>query len=390
MRDCLSCGDNLPEDQFPAALSLVCTLCTKGFGATETHSIPIRPHPHNNKIARTLLKNSKLTDVVLDRAQTMLDDERPLIDILHEATFGDGAGMNWLKDKYEFRMLLRKAHCFTLDAETSAMVADFSVAIAKDMEASRQMAFPPFPVTWIEIDNQARTRRMAELGIIQAGGDTVARIGWLIHPAVDEGGFYATYGTVIEEGVLLAPLSYWWHCGSGSSLPVKDLDNIELICQMAFGLNKTNVHPYDAFPTTTRMHGDIMRMDKGYMRSVKAIMMEMRGELRHIWGFLIALGAGHLGVKVTASEARKHPGPVRMMKNNKPLLPLEHKVLHLHLGRKTVEKVVTQAITHHHNREHEVRSHPRRLKSGKVTQVKSHIRGDASLGRIEKTYRVEK
>jgi hypothetical protein len=78
------------------------------------------------------------------------------------------------------------------------------------------------------------------------------------------------------------------------------------------------------------------------------------------------------------------------MKNGKPLLPLEHKVLHLHLHKKTPQKLITQAITHHHNREHDVRSHWRTLKSGKRVPVKSHTRGDVKLGRIEKTYQVER
>ena len=419
MRTCLSCGDTLQEDQFPAMLSLVCTLCTKarkgaaGLNVNTTHSHPIKPHPVN--IAKQLLKRtpayrdhagglrineadpSDRGAAILDRAQTMLDDDRPLIDIMHEATFNNDVGIDWIKDKYEFRMLLRKAHCFTLDAETSAMVADFSVAIAKDLAAARQMAFPPFPVTWIEIDNLSRNRRMVELGLLPAGADVVARIGWLIHPAVAEGGFYATYGTVAEEGVLLAPLSYWWHCGSDNSLPVKDLDNIELMCQMAFGMNNTNVHPYDAFPTTTRMHGDILRRDKDYMRSVKAIMMEMRGELRHIWGFLIALGAGHLGVETRIGEAKRHDGPLRTMKNGKPLLPLEHKLLHLHLAKRaTVDKVVARAISHHKNRRHEVRAHFRTYRNKEDGSVRmripipSHPRGDERIGKIEKTYKVEK
>jgi len=79
------------------------------------------------------------------------------------------------------------------------------------------------------------------------------------------------------------------------------------------------------------------------------------------------------------------------MKNGKPLLPLEHKVLHLHLNKRvTPAKIVTQAVTHHHNRLHEVRAHWRLLKSGKRVPVKSHSRGDERLGRIEKTYHVER
>jgi len=56
---------------------------------------------------------------------------------------------------------------------------------------------------------------------------------------------------------------------------------------------------------------------------------------------------------------------------------------------------VARAITHHKNREHDVRGHWReyRNEDGSVRMrvpVKSHKRGDIRLGRIEKTYSVEK
>lgn len=40
-------------------------------------------------------------------------------------------------------------------------------------------------------------------------------------------------------------------------------------------------------------------------------------------------------------------------------------------------------------REHEVRRHLRRYKSGKTVWVREHVRGDAALGRVEKQYLVE-
>jgi hypothetical protein len=124
---------------------------------------------------------------------------------------------------------------------------------------------------------------------------------------------------------------------------------------------------------------------------VRELMLELSGELRHIWGFLVALGAGQLGMEVKTSSQPLPQGPPPVMKNGKPLLPLEHKVLHLHLARRTTpEKVLARAITHHKHRWHEVRGHFRLLKSGRRVPVKAHERGDERLGRIEKQYRVEK
>jgi len=84
------------------------------------------------------------------------------------------------------------------------------------------------------------------------------------------------------------------------------------------------------------------------------------------------------------------------MKNGKPLLALEHKELHLHLRpRHTAERVLARAITHHKHRWHEVRGHFRTLKNAdgsvrKRVPVRPHERGDTRLGRIEKTYKVER
>lgn len=90
--------------------------------------------------------------------------DRPLIDIFHEATFSNPIGMQWVTDLYGFRTALRKAHCFTIDRETSALIADFSLAICEDLDSVRQLAIPPFPTTWFEIDNVARLDRLVALG----------------------------------------------------------------------------------------------------------------------------------------------------------------------------------------------------------------------------------
>ena len=291
MRTCLSCGDTLQEDQFPAMLSLVCTPCTKlGMPATGTHSLAIKPHPHNNEIARKLLKRTTprliqvtVTESILERAQTMLDDKRPLIDILHEATFGDDPGMAYIKDKYALRMLLRKAHCFTLDAETSAMVADFSMATVTDLDAARQLAIPPFPVTWVEMDNHARLNRMRKLNVPLTSYDPAnppaARVGWLIHPTSYDAGWFMTYVTVIENGIWVAPLSFYWHAGS-PSLTVRPMGQDKIMEWWAFG-TAGNVHPYDAFPFQSNIHVDFTSLP---VPEVKGVMSEIAGELRHAWG----------------------------------------------------------------------------------------------------------
>jgi hypothetical protein len=440
MKRCIACHTKKPDAEFPAPGALTCNFCTPttmpGLNATLTDSpsqsrlnplhvygqLPTalrerarnehydkaasdarwydpadgvirtqRATAHDDSVKRILLNNAKIHKVI----DEMLDappDDRPLIDQLHEATFTDPVGLQWIADKYALRMILRKANCFTLDAATSSMVADFSIAIATDLESARRMAIPPFPVTWIDIDNRARLARTKALGIqltATAAGETeagpaVERVGWLIRPA-ETLGYYASYVTLFDEGVFYAPLSYWWHTGEPLHLP-KPADVVdEATRRLAFGVRNPNVDASDATLTPTPLENKIMRQsDIDYME-------ELAGELRHIWGLMIALGAGQLGLEARYGEQAKPTRAPPTMKNGKPLLPITHKVLTLHLAKRmTVPKVLTRMITHHQNQWHKVRSHFRLLKSGKRVPVRAHERGDERLGRIEKTYSVER
>ncbi len=359
----------------------------------QTHSIGIRSHPHGQAIAHQLLG--------ADAVQLQeLDESKPLIDLLQEATFGDDISMHYVSDKYALRMLLRKAHCFRLDAETSAMTVDFGAAIARDLEAARHLAIPPFPVTWIEVDNIARLDRCKKLGIrlteTASREGVCTRIGWLIHPATDlhADGYYVTYCTIIGQGVMIAPLAFFWHTDEASPDKIdpegSDAD-LQMVC---FGLRKSGVGKIDAFPSTTPMHlhyGSV----KNHTSEVRMLMLELSGELRHVWGLLLALGAGQLGAETVTKPQALPTGPHRVAKG-KPLLPLEHKVLTIKLAKRTtVEKVVAKAITGVKHRWHEVRGHFRTKKNpdGSIKwriPIKPHARGDERLGKIEKTYKVER
>jgi hypothetical protein len=176
---------------------------------------------------------------------------------------------------------------------------------------------------------------------------------------------------------------------------ITDEVDLGMMDRLSFGVRMSGVSPTDAVPSPTPMHVDLMMKSRKYPQQVKDLMIEIGGELRHVWGFLIALGAGQLGIDAKYS-AQPKPVTERKMPNGKPLIPIEHKVLHLHLAKKaTADRVVTRMITHHKVKWHEVRAHWRTLKNKDGTvkarvPVKSHERGDELLGRIEKQYRVER
>jgi hypothetical protein len=434
-RICSNCGHARDEKQFPFGGD-VCGYCSPA-SKPDTSPLSFKPllephvlgqidttigrHPgvHNSNtsfrkmarqfdtLANQLGKKEKDTLANFVATHSLYDDTRPLIDIVHEATFLDSPGLQYLQNPYDLRMLLRKAHCFTLNAETSRLVADFSLAITADLDAARQMAIPPFPVTWIELDNRARLDQLKGRGIpltSQAAGNTdageaVPRVGWLIWEAKDLGGFYMMYATVVQEGVIVSPLAWWWHNGTPFAIEKNSED--EFIEWLTFGVRNTGVG-CNAYVCPSSLHKDYARdklfsKDGHYSEHIRDYMKELAGELRHVFGLLVALGSTHLGTITSWTPQDKPTGPLRMIPGkNKPLLPLEHKHLHIHLmPRSTVEKVTMRAITHHKKRQHEVRAHWRILrdKNGnerKRVAVRSHIRGDERLGRVTKTYHIDR
>lgn len=387
------------------SMSEIARSITTGGAAKNTHSLGIKPHPHNNSIARQLLKRPKYQEVKPDDVINLKggekfvvlpkEDKRPLIDRVHEGTFTNPVGMQWFNDLYALRMMLRKAHCFTLDDTTSTMVADFSVAIGHDLESARRLAIPPYPVTWIDLNNVARLNRMKELGTAltpraagELEGAPVERAGWLVYECADHGGFYMQYFCVVDQGVLAAPLAYWWQCGSPNPRPTPQDATTEYLQGLTFGVHDVNVSAYDAYPTPTSWSHPLADIARDQVRDM---MQELAGELRHLWGLLLALNAtSRFGVEMKQETQPKHTD-IRTMSNNKPLLPLEHKVLHLHLRKRwPAAKVVQGVVANSRHRWHEVRGHLRTLASGRIIPVRAHERGDEKLGKIIKTYKVEK
>lgn len=443
MRRCLACHGWKPESDFPARGALACNFCTP---VSDKLSAAIMPDSYsqsrikpsldfsgglsrdtsmydNVRTQRATVKDDSVKRALLDKVrgprEVGLDevvdissgkerftvrpkvDNRPLIDRVQEATFHDDVGMQWIGDKYALRMLLRKAHCFTIDDVTSELISDFSLAIKDDLESARKLAIPPFPVTWIDFNNAKRIARSKARGVPMTDtalgkfGDVVERVGWLIHPA-DIGGQYMTYFTATDQGIVTAPMSYWWHNGRPNphvAYADREPGTDDLLQGMALGGTGANCDVVDAYPCPSPMH--TLKTDNRFGGQVRELMLELAGELRHVWGLLIAVGAGQFGADVYTAPQPLH-SDIRKMPNGKPLLPLEHKILHLHL-RKTMtpEKVLARVITHHKHRWHEVRSHWRTLKNadGSVkarVPVKAHERGDERLGKIVKTYKVEK
>lgn len=280
------------------------------------------------------------------------------------------------------------------------MTTDFGIAIARDLEAVRHIAIPPFPVTWFEVDNLARLKRATERGLKLTETaqrlDVCSRVGWLIHPANDlhSEGYYATYCTIIAQGVMVAPLSCFWHVGPPSPFDEPRYASDSDLQRVCFGLDNSGINKIDAFPSCASFHLHYQDVKK-HTSEVRELMLEISGELRNIWGLLLALGAGQLGAETVTKPQAAPAGPHPVAKG-KPVLPLEHKVLTIKLSKRTtVEKVAAKAITGVKHRWHEVRGHFRTKYNadGSIKwriPIKPHERGDERLGKITKTYKVER
>ena len=366
----------------------------------------IHVHPENvrkGSVARALLRGAHTPERLKPQ---VIDMTRPLIDVIQQGSVEGWPGLFEIADHRQFQQTLRKAKCFTLDEASSRLMAEFSIAISADLDTVRQMAVPPFPVTWIEFDNVARVKRMESMGVPltptakgEVEGNIVSKVGWLIEPAPRWGddGHYVTYFTVTDQGPIMAPVSWFWATSAnGKPLPPtppgmeKEFrEQQRYLERLALGIRDTNVKP-EAYTVGYGPQHKMHNTGK-YERSHFDLMNELAGELRHVWALLLTMAAGHAGLTTSTSPKARPSGPDPIQPNGKPLLPIEHKHLHLHLGKRyTPQRVVLQAITHHRKRHHEVRAHLRRLPTGRLVPVKSHARGDRALGSITKDYRVEK
>jgi hypothetical protein len=327
-----------------------------------------------------------------------------LIDEVQAATF-DSVQMAKHKVKpRDLRDVLRKAQRFVLNEKTSAMISDFSVAVSKDMDAACTMAIPPYPITWIEFDNSARLKRTRSRGDVQlvgdpAGhGDIIDRVGWLIQTGHGPAGIAGnrdlqlhimTYHCMIDGKWISPQFSWCWTSQADMKLTLTATEK-NFVDRYAFGTHTNCFRAEIIHDHTDNAHHE-------WSKSDRMMLEELAGELRHVFGFLVALNSSEQeksGISRTISDSVWSGTPEPMF-NGKPLFNLEHKILDLKLGaRQTVEKVALRAITQARKKGHDVRGHLRKLRNEdgtikRIVPVKDHHRGDDRLGIIKKTYRVD-
>lgn len=336
-------------------------------------------------------------NAAIAEAEAELQEQTPLVDKLNLAlSKDDAAGVRSLENRRAFRDVLRKAHCFTIDTETSKMIVDFSLAIVRDLDAARQLAIPPFPVTFFQINNKARFARVLERGISitrtaagEVDGPAVEVVGWLIERHQTQHTAYRiSYCTVTNEGAAVMPVNWCW-----------DIDGLDLPWPHQVGLGGQAAKNKMLFGTVLdrEIIGTGFCECPGGIKSRYAepafdlFRNELAGELRHVWGLLIALGTAVV-VERDGPVIDRKASPIV---NGKPVFPIETRHCTISLPRKiTVDRLVDRAIIGVKKRRHGVRGHWRQYRDadGNVRLRKwiaDHERGDERLGRVVKDYRVK-
>lgn len=320
----------------------------------------------------------------------------PLIDKLHAATITGADGLAYINDLYALRTVIRKAQCFTIDAESSGLISDFSIAIAQNIEDVRGLAIPPYPVTWFDIDNLARLKHMRDRGVSltnQAEFDPVRRVGWLIERHQSQHTAYrATYVTDVDQGIIVGPLAFGWDI-EGHDCPwpyntASATGNLKMEMGMLFGVRDMPVISGAWFVNPPG--GNFEKLGNRMIAQSAPLMAELQGELRSIFGLLLALGSS------PPKEGKPYVGVEARQVSGKTLLPREHRTLTISLRRKeTAPEAVRRAVAAHRKRLHDVRGHLRTYRNEdgsvkRIVPIAAHKRGDEKLGVITKTYEVKR
>jgi hypothetical protein len=299
-------------------------------------------------------------------------------------------GLRWVSDARELRERIRKARHFRLDARASTYVAEASMAIADHLDEARELSRAPFPLTWVQIDNVARLKRVEELGVRlsprangEVEGEPCTHIGWLIERHQTQlSAHRASYFTEMDQGVFLAPMAFMWDCeGKPSPWPVANMSRDLGVPSADFLLGMRGATCSAVW--AGQGWSDPRRTSDFW----GALAWEFAGELRHIFGFLVTI----THVPIEESETIRLDGDISQpppVVKGKPVFKLEHRDIVIKLPRhRDITKTITRVCEGMRKKRHDVRGHWRHFYNAdgsirRRTWIKNHERGDESLGRI--------
>jgi len=264
------------------------------------------------------------------------------------------------------------------------------------IENMRHSARLPFPVTWIEFDHHALFKRRKELAPEQVTSEpeqTCKNEGWLLvqHPGLDTV-FHSTlvFGDIINQDRYMpglpAPYSWAWSCDDETHLPYAPVAQVssENHCRIPVGISDYNT-PFVKIiyrPGLEKKYQDpheIAGFDHMFLK-------EFVGDLRYTWALLATLNDLPVENKIVeTSKGFLGRGKFRKF--------LTHSLITLKVPTKESRvKLARKLIALSRRRRHEVRGHFRKDWRNPLEKIwiPAHERGDATLGFVTHSYKVER
>jgi hypothetical protein len=359
-----------------------------------------------------------------------------LADALQSLTFnpvwqygGDGLHMpRGMLDVIKQRMLdlrikLREAKRFSLDNDFTKSSVLSAAALPETVKSYSELAYLPFPVCWIEYDNNIRNHTQFQLGsMIQEPTNLHSRAGFLMIREKNSLGndlpsWSATYVGLANKDnqAWIAPIRYrlrshfdngpgvkqshielggvsWGYSLEKNGNKVKEdsanISNGKLGSRFRAaapvdleGLVSVEADPY--FVTSYK----VMVGSEQIIKVISDAVYEGRGDMRWLVSMLTMLN--HVPTEYEHVETR---GQYHSRLRN--ISYLNYSVVKITAGATKVVKILDGLVkrTAMRHREHDVRGHNRVLHKGtsfeKTTWVREHKRGDPSLGKVIHDYQV--
>lgn len=322
----------------------------------------------------------------------------------------------------EIRNAITVAHRFVLDKPMSAFMADLSTAVYRTahkketLDSMRRSALLPHDVTWVEFDGREFRRRVVELGISRTLDDT---------PLADLNEIPATWGMLMERHPRIPTavrLSEFvsGEPGSPGVMPVTQVWNsADAPLPWANVCHKSGMIAHGVMGYICPYIGTLLpkRMPDSWKRRVVCngdgfdthmMAVETAGITRYALAFLAALS------EMPATFSTVSTGGKKFYVRGQYRRFLDHTVVRLNIpARRSTIKVARHLIASIHMRAHKVREHWRLYQRkadfacehlwGAVddnnhayctrcpswrTRIVEHVRGDASLGWVQHSYKV--
>ena len=292
---------------------------------------------------------------------------------------------------------------FPKSAETTGLTQEILENKRQRMVAllngGRKLARLPFPVTWVEFDGNARSRRWNEAYKGWGGSEQEATVkdtprpcGWLmIERGVGVVGvtFMCMHSDADKVGI--APYEFRYSTDDFT------VPSGKCVLEAIFGKGRFTRDQYESSieTMTTGIRGsycDQVRVVENNLTKYltverfSAYVRDLRGELRYVFTLLSTINDVPVGI----AEVQNSHGYKPRSSKWKPFMRHSNVTIDIP-KKKDVKRLARRVVALSRMGRHEVRGHWRRYGQAKIRKwVENFLRGDETLGWVGKTYQVKR